>query len=140
MKYLKITMIVMTLGVMSLALTNCSSKSKTGESVDKSGPEYTSAYVCPMHCKGSGSDEMGNCPVCGMEYVKNKNHEMHEGSHKGHNHNMDAEHHMYACPMHPEITGDEGDKCSKCGMEMTRMEGDDHMEHDHEDHSGHDHD
>lgn len=24
----------------------------------------------------------------------------------------------YACPMHPEITGSKGDKCSKCGMEL----------------------
>lgn len=42
---------------------------------DQSGPEYTSAYVCPMHCKGSGSDESGNCPVCGMEYIKNNKEE-----------------------------------------------------------------
>lgn len=26
---------------------------------------------------------------------------------------------LYACPMHPEITGKKGDKCSKCGMELT---------------------
>lgn len=26
---------------------------------------------------------------------------------------------MYACPMHPEVTGKKGDKCSKCGMELT---------------------
>lgn len=26
---------------------------------------------------------------------------------------------LYACPMHPEITGNKGDKCSKCGMELT---------------------
>ncbi len=39
---------------------------------DKSGPEYTSKYVCPMHCKGSGSAEAGKCPVCGMEYVMNE--------------------------------------------------------------------
>ena len=26
---------------------------------------------------------------------------------------------MYACPMHPEIMGNKGDKCSKCGMELT---------------------
>ena len=39
---------------------------------DKTGPEYTSDYVCPMHCEGSGSDEPGKCPVCGMEYVKNE--------------------------------------------------------------------
>lgn len=24
----------------------------------------------------------------------------------------------YACPMHPEITGKSGDKCSKCGMDL----------------------
>ena len=26
---------------------------------------------------------------------------------------------MYACPMHPEIMGNKGDKCSKCGMELS---------------------
>ena len=26
--------------------------------------------------------------------------------------------HVYACPMHPEITGKEGDKCPKCGMAL----------------------
>jgi hypothetical protein len=26
---------------------------------------------------------------------------------------------LYACPMHPEITGKKGDECSKCGMELT---------------------
>ncbi|WP_255555208.1 heavy metal-binding domain-containing protein [Flavobacterium sp. NKUCC04_CG] len=25
---------------------------------------------------------------------------------------------VYACPMHPEVTGAKGDKCSKCGMEL----------------------
>ena len=30
---------------------------------------YTSAYVCPMHCEGSGAAEAGDCPVCGMDYV-----------------------------------------------------------------------
>lgn len=41
---------------------------------DNNGPEYTSAYVCPMHCKGSGSDQPGKCPVCNMDYVANPNH------------------------------------------------------------------
>ncbi len=40
---------------------------------DTLGKEYTSLYVCPMHCKGSGSDTPGTCPVCGMDYVKNEN-------------------------------------------------------------------
>ena len=26
--------------------------------------------------------------------------------------------HVYACPMHPEVTGKEADKCSKCGMAL----------------------
>ena len=33
------------------------------------GKQYTSAYVCPMHCEGSGSEAEGKCPVCGMAYV-----------------------------------------------------------------------
>jgi hypothetical protein len=35
------------------------------------GKEYSSAYICPMHCEGSGSDEPGTCPACGMDYVVN---------------------------------------------------------------------
>ena len=26
--------------------------------------------------------------------------------------------HIYACPMHPEVTGKEGDTCPKCGMKL----------------------
>ncbi|MBX9734330.1 MAG: hypothetical protein K2X37_09735, partial [Chitinophagaceae bacterium] len=26
--------------------------------------------------------------------------------------------HVYACPMHPEVTGKEGDTCPKCGMKL----------------------
>ncbi|NBC06755.1 MAG: hypothetical protein GVY26_06130 [Bacteroidetes bacterium] len=67
---------------------------------DEQGPEYTSAYICPMHCEGSGSAEPGECPVCGMDYVKNEDvpadGHMHEDGddhhhedghdHEGHNH------------------------------------------------------
>ena len=42
--------------------------------VDMTGVEYTSAYICPMHCKGSGSKKAGACPECGMEYVANAEH------------------------------------------------------------------
>lgn len=38
----------------------------------KLGPEFTSAYICPMHCEGSGSDKPGKCPVCGMDYRENE--------------------------------------------------------------------
>ena len=29
---------------------------------------------------------------------------------------------VYACPMHPEITGKAGDTCSKCGMDLEPVE------------------
>ena len=28
---------------------------------------------------------------------------------------------MYACSMHPEITGKKGDNCSECKMELTEV-------------------
>lgn len=37
--------------------------------------------------------------------------EAHENEGEGH-------HHVYSCPMHPEVTGKEGDTCSKCGMPL----------------------
>lgn len=42
------------------------------EKVDNTGPEFTSKYICPMHCKGSGSDTTGICPACGMDYELNE--------------------------------------------------------------------
>ncbi|MDC1509061.1 hypothetical protein N8364_05240, partial [Saprospiraceae bacterium] len=30
--------------------------------IDKSGPDWTSDYICPMHCKGSGGVKQGTCP------------------------------------------------------------------------------
>lgn len=27
----------------------------------------------------------------------------------------------YACPMHPEVTGNQGEKCSKCGMDLKEV-------------------
>jgi len=35
------------------------------------GKEYTAKYICPDHCKGSGSDKPGECPNCGMELMEN---------------------------------------------------------------------
>ena len=84
--------------------------------VDKSGPEYTSAYICPMHCEGSGSDQAGQCPECGMDYVANADHKMHKAQ--------------------PEGTGvQEGTGVPEGGADT--HEGHDHSGHDH---SGHDHD
>jgi len=44
------------------------------EEIAEQGKEYTSAYVCPMHCEGSGSGKEGSCPKCGMTYVINTDH------------------------------------------------------------------
>lgn len=65
---------------------------EAGPATDKTGKEFTSTYVCPMHCKGSGSDMKGTCPVCGMEYVASADlkevtgDDEDEEGHEGHNH------------------------------------------------------
>jgi hypothetical protein len=48
------------------------SASCAGNKNHKHSKEHTSDYICPMHCEGSGSEKPGTCPVCGMDYVKNK--------------------------------------------------------------------
>lgn len=35
----------------------------------------------------------------------------------------------YACPMHPEVTGKEGDKCTKCGMMLESTKSDSTANH-----------
>ncbi len=57
-----------------LACKQDGNKQKADNTEAKSGPEYTSKYICPMHCKGSGADTTGVCPACGMDYVVNKDH------------------------------------------------------------------
>ncbi len=52
-----------------------------------------------------------------------------------HNHEEGEEHDhdvVYACSMHPEVTGKEGDKCSKCGMKLEAVKNSDSTEHKHE--------
>ncbi len=39
---------------------------------------------------------------------------------------------VYACPMHPEVTGKEGDTCSKCSMKLEPVKNADTTKmHDH---------
>jgi len=67
-------------------------------------------YYCPMHCEGEKTyDEPGNCPVCGMDLVKQP--EQKKVS-------------KYTCPMHPEIIRDEPGSCPICGMDLVPMEAD----------------
>lgn len=89
MKIIKSSMTFILLSFMLLTVYSCkdskqTSPVKTEEA--KQGKEYTSAYICPMHCEGSGSDKPGECPVCGMDYKKNKDHKSDGHDHSGHNH------------------------------------------------------
>ena len=80
MKFKTIVALVFTLGL--LISVSCKEKteqkseapSAQTENAEELGKEYTAAYVCPMHCEGSGSEEEGNCPKCGMAYVANEDH------------------------------------------------------------------
>ena len=78
MKKMKIFFVSLSLITASFAFSACGGNA----AADTEGKEYTAAYVCPMHCTGSGSDKMGTCPVCKMDYVERKEHEK-----NGHQHN-----------------------------------------------------
>ena len=90
MKNLKFMLVALAFISCSIIVSSCGSKSASEkekmEKADKSGPEYTSAYVCPMHCEGSGSASEGKCPVCGMDYVVNKDMESDGHDHDGEDH------------------------------------------------------
>ena len=58
----------------SAATTETATETDIQETPHGEGKEFTSAYVCPMHCNGSGSDAAGECPVCGMDYVAKAEH------------------------------------------------------------------
>lgn len=75
MKNLKMLFLSLTFLASGLTFSACGGNNTAA---DQQGKEYTSAYVCPMHCEGSGSDEAGKCPVCEMDYVKNEDHKDHE--------------------------------------------------------------
>lgn len=94
MKTFKGFLMILLIACFGLAISSCGNskkaESKTSneqlEKIDKSGKEYTSAYICPMHCKDSGSDKAGECPVCGMDYKENKDLQKDDHSHEGHDH------------------------------------------------------
>ena len=66
-------------------------------------------YICKMD--GSTSDKSGKCPKCKMAMTKNE-----------------VPKAVYTCPMHPKVIGKHGDKCSKCGMVLTKVGGDEKEE------------
>lgn len=72
-----------------------------------------------MNCSGKKSDQT------------EEEHHHHDGdSTDHHDAKMDSTQMAYACPMHPEVTGKEGEKCSKCGMKLEAVK--EHKDdHDH---------
>ncbi|WNW02501.1 heavy metal-binding domain-containing protein [Tenacibaculum sp. HL-MS23] len=85
MKTIKTILGVFVLGIMltTVSCKDAKKETKTNETeeVAKKGKEHTSAYVCPMHCEGSGSEMEGECPKCGMDYVKKEEHNANEHKH-----------------------------------------------------------
>lgn len=101
MKISKSHLILVTLFATALTLSSCGHKhdenhnhdsDKTENPVDLSSKEYASAYVCPMHCEGSGSDTEGKCPVCKMDYVKNPNNDAEHEHDNDEAHDDDSDH------------------------------------------------
>ena len=72
--------LVATVSMVSCKDNNAETKPET--ITEKQGKEYTSAYVCPMHCDGSGSDTEGTCDTCGMALVKNEDHKANGHKHE----------------------------------------------------------
>lgn len=85
---------------------------KEEQKAKNSGP---GTYYCPMHCEGEKTyDKPGDCPVCGMDLVKEVK--------------TTATAIQYTCPMHPEVVRDQPGACPKCGMDLVPMEPEDSEE------------
>ncbi len=100
--------LMLTLGI---TMISCGGN-KIEKATDTNGKEYTSAYICPMYCKGSGSAQPGKCPACKMDYIANAKVQQNKGHNHNHDHNHDGHDHS----------------------------GHDHGDHSGHDHSGHAHD
>ena len=92
------------------AIKSCCSSNKPQEkSTVTLPPNAQGKYYCPMHCEGEKVyDKPGDCPVCGMDLVK----EAAIVSSKA----------MYTCPMHPEVIQEGPGSCPICGMDLVPME------------------
>lgn len=129
MKIKEITFGAMLLAVSFLFFSACGqtgSADNTSTQTEEAGPEYTSNYICPMHCKGSGSDKAGKCPTCGMDYVMNEKASGAGDGHEGHNHGSHDGHNHGSHDGHDHGNHDGHDHGS-------------HEGHDHGSHEGHNH-
>jgi Cu2+-exporting ATPase len=86
----------------------CSSETKDQNQKETSHKHQAGTYYCPMHCEGDKTyDKEGDCPVCGMDLVKEPTF---------------SKATQYTCPMHPEIVENEPGSCTICGMDLVLME------------------
>jgi copper chaperone CopZ len=75
----------------------CSTENKEPKTQEHKHNNQPGKYYCPMHCEGDKVyDKAGDCPVCGMDLVKEPTH------------NVAIQ---YTCPMYPEIIRDEPGSC-----------------------------
>ena len=81
-KFFKSLLVAIALMAVVTMVSCKDNKTKTETTTEKQGKEYTSAYVCPMHCKDSGGDKEGKCGTCGMTLVKNEDHTTNEHTHE----------------------------------------------------------
>ncbi len=62
-----------------LVASGCDNKTSDKQAAEQAGAvtdsTQTLAYICPMKCEGSGSNEPGKCKVCDMDLVKNPAHQ-----------------------------------------------------------------
>jgi Cu2+-exporting ATPase len=78
-------------------------------------------YYCPMLCEGDKRyDKPGDCPVCGMDLVKEES--VGKSSHSCCGGDGQESKTKYTCPMHPEVVQDEPGSCPKCGMDLEPMQ------------------
>jgi len=66
-------------------------------------------YYCPMHCEGDKTyAQPGDCPVCGMNLVKEETFKKIKA--------------IYTCPMHPEVRHEGPGSCPICGMDLLPLD------------------
>lgn len=84
--------------------------SPTGEKIQK----YV--YMCPMACMTS--DKPGECPDCKRQMGR---WEVREGVGMKVKKTEHRKRTIYTCPMHPEVTSDKPDNCTRCGMRLEKI-------------------
>jgi Cu(I)/Ag(I) efflux system membrane fusion protein len=106
-KYLKYSLLVVVLGVISIATYYFVEKS--GNNIFSSNDEVI--YTCPMPEDSVFSNQPGTCHKCGMKLIK-----VEENSHSEEKHQEV----VYTCSMHPQIIKNEPGSCPICGMDLVK--------------------